>query len=167
MHAIVNTDVVLEVHGSLIDVDGRCCCATKSGRAHVWERNQWQERLDNRIRNPRALSSSRNSRSGKGQALSLAQAFIAEEEERFVFALVAKYRTTLTKMRHVQRSAEIESKLVSFERGRLRGALEVIACVENVVAQELEKLAVIVVRARAGRDVHDRAGVAAVLSAEG
>ncbi len=38
--------------------------------------------------------------------------------------------------------------------------------VEIVIAQELEKLAVIIVRARAGGDVHDRAGVPAILSAE-
>ena len=77
-----------------------------------------------------------------------------------------KYRTTVAEVRHVHRSTEIESKLVSFERSRLGCAIKVIACVEIVIAQELEKFTVIIVSARAGGDVHDRAGVAAVLSAE-
>src|SRR6185369_16196624 len=109
----------------------------------------------------------RHSRNRKCEPLSLSQSFVAEEEERFVLAFVAKSRTALTEMQQVQRSAEIESKLVSFEWSRLGSAIEEVARVEIVVAQELEKLAVIVVCARARGDVYDRAGVAAVLSAEG
>ena len=52
---------------------------------------------------------------------------------------------------------------------RLKGGLRAskkLRASRRFVAQELEKLAVIIVRAGARGDVHDRAGVAAVLGAE-
>src|SRR6185369_1667132 len=55
MQAIVNADVVLYVEGALIDIHRRGCCTTESVRAHVRNRNQGQELLDDRIGNRRAL----------------------------------------------------------------------------------------------------------------
>src|SRR5262249_31444622 len=84
------------------------------------------------------------------QTLPLAQPFVAAEEERPVFENGA-----------TQRAAE----LISLERRF--GAVEEVARVELLVAQELKRLAVKFVRAGARGDIDDGAGVAPVLSAVG
>ncbi len=67
-------------------------------------------------------------------------------------------------MRQVQRTADVETKLVAFERRF--ACVEKVTSVERFVAKEFENLAVIGVRAGTCGDVHDRAGVSTVLSAE-
>src|SRR5215216_6239279 len=101
MHAIVNADIMIHVEGPLIDIHRRCSRTAKSVRAHVGEWNQRKELLYDGVRHQRALRKGGNSHTGNREPLSLAQPFIAEEEERSVLALVAKHRTALAEMRHV------------------------------------------------------------------
>src|SRR6185369_1714377 len=119
------------------------------------------------IRHRRALREGWNSHTGNRQTLSLTEAFVAEKEERLIFAIVANRWATLMETRQTERPTEVESKLISFERGRIRRALEEIASVEIVVAEKLKQFTMIVVGSSAGSDVHDGAGVAAILGAEG
>src|SRR5262245_47366622 len=87
------------------------------------------------------------------ESLAVAQAFVREEKESLVLD---------------DRAANMTAELVAFEGRRLtRGKVEEVAGVERVVAQKLEHLAVEFAGAGASRDVDHRAGVLAVLGAEG
>ena len=81
------------------------------------------------------------------------QSLVAEEIERAILR---------------DRSAEVHAELLAIERRLIgRRRIEEIARVELVVAVVVERFAVKGVGARPGRDVHDGAGIAAVLRAEG
>src|SRR6476646_5467509 len=60
VQAIVSTDVVVYIKGSLIDIHGRGRCTAKLIRANVRKRNQGQKLLDDRIRHSRALGGGGN-----------------------------------------------------------------------------------------------------------
>ena len=87
------------------------------------------------------------------EPLSLSQALITDEEKRPVSD---------------QRPPEAAAELVALEGGRIRrGEGEEVACIQGVVAQELEQLPTERIGARARRDVHDCAGGETVFGAEG
>jgi hypothetical protein len=67
----------------------------------------------------------------------------------------------LAEARQIKWAADVEAELVTLERRRIRRSeVEEVARVERVVAQELEDLAVKLVRTRACGDVDDGSGVA-------
>src|SRR5215207_6457056 len=89
----------------------------------------------------------------------LAQALVGEEEERLVLREV-EAAAALAEAQQGDGAAEVAAELVALEGRRVRQRrAEEVARVERVVAQELEQLAVPLVRARARGDVDDRAGV--------
>ena len=95
----------------------------------------------------------------------LAQSFVAEKEEGLVLAFIAARRAPFAKTRQVDRSANVESELVTLERRGTRGAIEEVAGLELLVAEILKKLAMVFIGSRPSGDVYDRAGVASVFSA--
>jgi hypothetical protein len=80
----------------------------------------------------------------------------------FCSSVVTKGRTAFAKARQVNRSTNVEPKLIAFER-RLplvaasclgpRTEVKEVARVQGIVSQKLEKLTVKIVRTRARRDV--------------
>ena len=155
-------EFVVEVAGPLIDIHRSDPGADDAGGAiHgcVGSRNQTQQCLGDRTTGAEHLGTLGVAERGgrKRQALALAQPFIAEEEIGGAA---------------VNGTAEVATKLIALEGrngiGRTAsqgGAIEGVARVEKVVAQELVNLAVKIVSAGTGGDVDDGAGVAAVFRA--
>src|SRR6185503_7083558 len=85
------------------------------------------------------------------ESLPLAKPFVAEKEECVVFE---------------NRAAERPAELIAFE-GRLLCGIEKVARIEHIVSEELEQLAVSLVRACARRYVCDSARATPVFRAEG
>ena len=156
---VVLTHVVARINRVLVDRDRgqRGADRTRAGQV-VGGRNELEQLLRHRIGHRGALRIGQRSRVHV-DALQVAEPLIAAEEEGSILH---------------NGSAEVEAELFSVEQrlgrhvaGRIdAGRIEVVARVELVVAVEVEALAMHRVRARSRGDVHDRAGVAAVLRAE-
>src|SRR5205085_2320974 len=132
----------------------------------VRARDELDELRDDGIRDRRPLRVAED-QAVEVEALALPKALVGEEEEGSVLAGVDG-GAARAEARQVERAADVAAELVALEGRRVvQREVEEVARIERVVAQELEQLAVEFVRAGARGDVDDRAGVAAVLGAEG
>src|SRR6476660_1950067 len=158
MDAVDLTELVVDVCGSLVDIDrrGRRSEERRSSVAEytVGLGNKVEQSLGNVVGaglNSGSLSRA-ESAAGYRKTLALPQAFITQEEERGAL---------------VQRAAKVPTKLISLERinGRNTLAGEGIAGVKPVIAQIVVNFAMERIRAGTRGDIHNRAGVTAVLRA--
>lgn len=136
----------------LVQVNGRRARSDKSWGSPdnpVGSWNQVQQFLYGRVCGLRPLCIAEHI-AGESQTLPLTKPFIAEEEERAVLS---------------NRAAERCAELIALE-GRRFQSVEEVARVERIIAQELECFSMKPIRARARGNVHDRAGVPAILRAE-
>ena len=150
VQVVVLSYVVAYVNRPLIYIDGRCGRADEAGRAgrarRVRTRNQIEQLYGRGVSGGCALRVAQNVRVER-KSLPLPQAFVREEEEGPVLAVVGDVAPTLAEARQIDWTAKVEAELVATKR-RLR-RVEEVPCVQRVVAQELEAFAVKLIRARA------------------
>ncbi len=156
VQAVAGADLVAEVGRALIDVNRRDERTQELGARRVISHGDERQQLEHRgvvVGGDLLALRGGEHVARNGNALALAQRFVAQEEEGPVLP---------------DRPAEVGAEVVALEGGLRRARLvEEVARIEVFVAQKLKQLAVEAVRAGARGHHHLRAGVAAELGAVG